>query len=214
MKHQCELTHGTCELSFGTPCISQGILQVFLELFKHISKIILNVSLIYLYKTSSRTFSFFIVGPQIPVSDFFRKTLKTLRGTLGDFARRAIRTFRKPPLGEGLHILILVSFVVNYFVFVLPDENVSKASEGSHDFHNSVMCLYIIGSDVGLSVWPSTGITKKVLKNLLNRFVDLANASTVLIAEKLAMESLQKEKNNNSTWKIISKFLQNLRTVF
>lgn len=72
----------------------------------------------------------------------------------------------------------------------LPDENVSKASEGSHDFHNSVICLYITGSEFGLSVWPITGITKNVLKYCLNRVVDFAKASTILTVEKLAMESL------------------------
>lgn len=47
------------------------------------------------------------------------------------------------------------------------------------------------GSDVGLSVWPITGITKKVLKYCLNRVVDFAKASTILIVEKFAMESLK-----------------------
>ena len=85
------------------------------------------------------------------------------------------------------------TFRMNYFYtkLNLPDEKVSRASEGSHDFHKSVICLYMIGSELGLSVWPSTGITVKVLKYCLNSVVDLANASTVLMADVLAIESLK-----------------------
>ena len=42
-------------------------------------------------------------------------------------------------------------------------------------------------------MWPSTGITKNVLKYCLNREVALASASTVLMADMFAIESLKQD---------------------
>ena len=47
-------------------------------------------------------------------------------------------------------------------------------------------------------MWPRTGITVNVLKYCLNSAVDLAKASTVLMADVFAIESLEMAYSNRN----------------